>query len=266
MMKIVIHARQTRGLFAVHLGIALFASGCRTSTPAGIDHAMATCIPANASVLAGLNLTELRASTSYPKLPAGMRALIEPFRRADYALFASDGVSLAAISRGPFREAMAGGTLLAPGLAMSGSPQLVRAGAAQYSAGTVAARDLLAHAEPLAATVPVWIALRGRATLARTGNAANVHRLLRATDYATLALDIRGPMVLEITGICRTPAAGLDFEQSLRAMLSLAAAANARQPELTTLLRAIQIRREGGTVRVTLSTNPEALDQLLRAF
>jgi hypothetical protein len=50
----------------------------------------------------------------------------------------------------------------------------------------------------------------------------------------------------------------------LRAILSLTAAASARQPELVALIRSIQIRREDRTVRASLSGGPDAADRLLR--
>jgi hypothetical protein len=227
---------------------------------------MAHCIPGAAAILAGLNLDQLRAASLYPKLPPALRALIEPLRPAGYTLFASDGTNLLAISRGLFREAPSGATLLAPDLAIAGSAELVRAATAQYRAGTIAAPDLLTRAQPLAAAHPIWIVVRGSVTLPLTGNLANLNRLLHATEFTTIAADLGDPIALQIAGVCRTPDAGRQLEQSLRAILSLAAAANARQSGLAAILQSIQISRDESTVHVTLSTAADALDQLLRAL
>ena len=95
---------------------------------------------------------------------------------------------------------------------------------------------------------------------------ANLNRLLHATEYTTIALDLRDPIAIRIEGVCRTPDAGRQLEQSLRAILSLTAAASARQPALAAMLHAIQIHRDESTVHVTLSTGTDALSQLQRAF
>jgi hypothetical protein len=58
--------------------------------------------------------------------------------------------------------------------------------------------------------------------------------------------------------------AGREFEENLRAILSLTAAANARQPDLVALIRSIQIRREDGTVRVSFSGGADAAASLFR--
>ncbi len=195
-----------------------------------------------------------------------MLALVEPLRPAGYTIFASDGTNLLAISRGPFRQAPPGATLLAADLAIAGSSDFVSAATTQHRTGTIAAADLLARAQPLAAAHAIWIVVRGSVTLPLTGNLANLNRLLHSTEYTTVAADLREPIAIEIAGICRTPDAGRELEQSLRAMLSLAAAAAARQPALAAMLHGIQIQRDERTVHVTLSTGTDALDQLRQAF
>jgi hypothetical protein len=231
---------------------------------------MASCVPGAAAILAGLNLDQLRAARLYPKLPPALPALIEPLRPAGYTLFASDGAGLLAISRGLFREPPPGATLLAPDLAIAGTPELLRAAIAQHRAqhrsGTIAAPDLVTRAQPLAAAHPIWMVVRGSVTLPLTGNLANVNRLLHATEYTTIAADLGDPIALQIAGVCPTPDAGRQLEESLRAILSLTAAASARQPALAAMLHEIQIHRDERTVHVTLSTGTDALDQLLRAF
>jgi hypothetical protein len=251
---------------AAFLALAAIATSCRSVPPDAIHPDMASCIPGAAAILAGLNLDQLRAGPLYPKLPPALLALVEPLRPAGYTLFASDGTNLLAISRGLFREAPSGATLLAPDLAIAGTPELLRAALAQHRAGTIAAPDLLTHAQPLAAAHPIWIVVRGSVTLPLTGNLANLNRLLHSTEYTTIAADLRDSIALQIEGVCRTPDAGRQLEQSLRAILSLTAAASARQPQLAAMLRAIQIRRDESTVHVTLATGTDALDRLLKAF
>jgi hypothetical protein len=246
--------------------IALAAAiSCRSiNAPAGVDRDMAASIPADTLILAGVNLDEIRASPLYAKLPPAVRALAEPLRDARYLILASNGKDIVAIARGPFREAPAGATLVAPGLAVTGSPGSVRAAIAQHKTGRNGAPDLLARAASLADGRQIWMVARGGVPLPVAGNAGNLNRLLRNTEYAGIAVRLGSGIEIEATAIVRTAEAAREFEENLRAILSLTAAASARQPDLVALIRSIQIRREDRTVRVSLSGGPDAADRLLR--
>jgi hypothetical protein len=251
--------------FAALVALAAAGISCRSiDAPAGVGRDMASSIPADTLVVAGLNLDELRASPLYPKLPPGARALAEPLRDAGYLLLASNGKDIVAIARGRFREAPPGATLVVPGLAAAGSPDSVRAAIAQHKTGRSGAPDLLARAASLADGKQIWMVARGGVPLPVAGNAANLNRLLRDTEYATIAARIGSGIEIEATAVGRTTEAGREFEENLRAILSLTAAANARQPDLVALIRSVQIRREDRTVRATLAGGPDAADQLLR--
>lgn len=245
--------------------LALCTIACRDSTPA-LDPAMVSYIPASGVVIAGLNLDAIRAAQVYPKLPATALAFMEPLRQAGYAIFVFDGRNLLAISRGQFREPPAGAKLVAPNLALAGTPDLVEGAISEHSAGTSRGQELIEPAKVMAASKPIWIVIRGGVALPLGGNSANLNRLLRATAYTTIAIGLRDSVDLELTALCLTPADSRDFEQSLRAILTLTAAANTRRPSMAALLRTIQIHREERTVDVSLTAGPDDVDQLLRAF
>lgn len=247
--------------------VALVAAGlsCRsTHAPAGVDRDMASSIPADTLLLAGLNLDDLRASPLYPRLPPAVRALAEPLRDAGYLLLASNGKDLLSMAHGRFREAPPGATLVAPGLAVAGSPGSLRAAIAQHQTGRSGAPDLLALAASLVDGKQIWIVARGGVPLPVAGNAANLNRLLRNTEYAALAARIGSAIEIEATAVGRSAQAGREVEENLRAILSLTAAANARQPDLVALIRSIRISREDRTVRAALSGGRDAADALLR--
>ena len=249
---------------AALVALAAAAISCRSiNAPAGVGRDMASSIPADTLILAGLNLDELRASPLYPKLPPAARALAEPLRDAGYLLLASNGKDLLSIAHGRFREAPPGATFAAPGLAVSGSPGSVRAAIAQHKTGRSGAPDLLARAASLADGRQIWMVARGGIPLPIAGNAANLNRLLRNTEYAAIAARIDSGIEIEVTAVGRTAEAGREFEENLRAILSLTAAANARQPDLVALIHSIQIRREDLTVRAVLSGGPDAVARLL---
>ena len=250
---------------AALVALAAAAVSCGSvNAPAGVGRDMAAYIPADTLLLAGLNLDEVRASPLYPKLPPAARALAEPLRDAGYLLLASNGKDIAAIARGRFREAPPGATLAAHGLAVSGSPDSIRAAIAQHKTGRIGAPDLLARAASVADGKQMWMVARGGTPLPVAGNAANLNRLLRDTEYAAIALRIGSGIEIEATAMGRTAEAGREFEENLRAILSLTAAANAHQPDLVALIRSIQIRRDDATVRVSFSGGPDSVANLFR--
>ena len=250
---------------AALVALAAAAIACRSvNTPAGVGRDMASSIPADTLLVAGLDLDDLRASPLHPKLPPAARALAEPLRDAGYLLLAFNGKDLLSIARGTFHEAPPGTTLVAPGLAAAGSPDSVRAAIAQHKTGRDGAPGLFAHAASVADGKQIWMVARGGVPLPVAGNAANLNRLLHNTEYATIAARIGSRIEIEASAVGRTAEAGREFEESLRAILSLTAAANARQPDLVALIHSVRIRREDRTVQVALSAGPDAAASLLR--
>jgi hypothetical protein len=243
-----------RPRLAAPIGLAILAA-CRTpAPPAAIDPALSARVPTATVALAGVDLDRLRASPLYAKLPPAAQAFLEPFRNSHHVLIASTGVELLTIARG----VVPGATQLAPDLALSGAGNLIAA-----AIGAHPPAGILATVESVAAGSPIWIAVRGGIALPLEGNLANVNNLLRGTDYVTLAGQPGDPTELELMARCPTPDAALRFEQSFRAMASLAAATNARQPAIAGVLQSIRIRREERVVHVSLSAPVDALAKLL---
>jgi hypothetical protein len=243
-----------RPRLAAPIALAILAA-CRTpAPPATIDPALSARVPAATVVLAGVDLDRLRASPLYAKLPPAPLAFLEPFGHARHVLIASTGVELLTIARG----VVPGATQLAPDLALSGAPNLIAAAIAAHPPA-----GILAPAESVAAARPIWIAVRGGVALPLEGNLANVNNLLRGTEYVTIAGQPGDPTELELVARCPTPDAALRFEQSFRAMVSLAVATNARQPATAGVLHSIRIRREERVVHVSLSAPLDAVAKLL---
>jgi hypothetical protein len=264
-------ARNTAGhgptprLTAVALVCALL--GCRTSTVAhAVDPEAASCIPADTVVLAGVSLDRLRAAPLYAKLPATVTAIAGAFTGASSVLLAFNGKDLLAIARGQFAQAPAGATLAAPNLALFGTPQLVAAAMAQRRLRTAGAPALLAHAESIASGPQIWIVIQGGVAFPLSGNAANLNQLLHHAESATVTASFDQGLALEVTAIGRTADAARNIEETVRADITLAAAAEARQPDLAKLLRSIRIDREDRSVRITLSADQDAAAKLLAAL
>jgi hypothetical protein len=215
---------------------------------------MSSRVPPAAIALAGVQLDRFRASELYAKLPAAATKFLEPFRDAHSLFIVSTGDELLTIARG----SMPGATQVAHDVALAGSPALVAAATAPHAPAAI-----LGAAGTVARDHPVWIAVRGGKLLPLQGNLANVNNLVPITEYVTLAARFRDTVDLELTARCPSPGAALQFEQRLRALLSLTAAANARQPAVADMLHSVQLRRDLETVRATLSAAPDALARLL---
>jgi hypothetical protein len=243
-----------RPRLAAPAALAMLAA-CRTpAPPAAIDPALSARVPTAAIALAGVDLDRVQTSPLYAKLPPAALAFLQPFDHAHQVLIASTGVELLTIARG----VVPGATQIAPDLALSGAPNLIAASTAAHPPA-----GILAPAESVAPNSPIWLAVRGGVALPLEGNLANVNNLLRDTAYVTLAVQPVDPTELDLVARCPTPAAALRFEQSFRAIVSLAAAANARQPAIAGALQSIRIRREARVVRASLSAPINALAGLL---
>ncbi len=235
--------------------LAILAACRNAAPPAAIDPALSARVPTATAVLAGVDLDRVRASPLFAKLPPGALAFLGPFDHAHYVLIAYTGSSLLTIARG----VVPGATQLAPDLALWGAPSLISAATAAHPPAAI-----LGPAESVAASQsPIWIAVRGGIVLPLEGNLANVNNLLRVAEYATLAAQPGDPAEFELAARCPTPDAALRFEQSLRAVVSLVAAANARPPATAGVLQSIRIGREDRMVHASLSAPLDALAGLL---
>ena len=182
-----------RSRFAV-AALAAMAISCR-STESRDD--VALCVPSDTVVLAGLNLSEIRSSPLYGKL-AGFTQAVESFREATHLLLAFNGKDLLMIAQGPFRAAPAGWTLVEPSLAVSGSDAAVRVAVEQHKHGAGALSRPLSDARSIAGGKPIWIAAPGGVALPLTGNARNLNRLLRDSEFAAITLALSTPIRIEI--------------------------------------------------------------------
>jgi hypothetical protein len=193
----------------------------------------ATYIPADATVLAGAELSAIR------------KWVPDSLREASDAMVAYNGKDVLFILRGNFTQAPMGGTLINPHLALAGSPEAIRA--AQQSTG---ASSLLG----LAPKRPVWLVARGGGSLPLTGNAANLNKLVRLTDYVTAGVNVGSRYDIEIEARCPSADAARQVEETVRAAFTLALPADVVNG----------VERSDSTVRVTASASPELIGKLLR--
>jgi hypothetical protein len=223
---------------------------------------MASCVPPDTVLLAGLNVAEIRSSPLRDKLPL-VEPFLDPYRETTQLLLAFDGQDLLTIARGPFRTAPPSGTLVERSLAVSGPTAAVRAAIARRQRGSGAPARLVAFARSVAPGRPIWIVARGGVTLPLTGNAANLNRLLRDSEFAAVTAALGPRIRVEAIAIGRTPEAARDVEETLRAILVMMTMAEKRGSGAAALLGAIEIGRQDRTVHAGVSATPEALGNLL---
>jgi hypothetical protein len=243
------------------LAVAAFGLSCRSGPPPAIDPGLAAHLPATATILAGVNLERVRESPLYRQLPPAAVALMGSLSSARTLLAAADGARYLVLARGEFREAPAGGTLLAQGLAGIGSPDWL-----DEARHGKSKNGLLARAEPLARSADIWMAAAGSANLPVSGNGENLNRLLHATEYATLSVRLTDSVALEVIGMCSGSGPAAHLEETIRAFAGIGAGAAARDPALSSLLRRIRITREGTAVHVSLTVEAAELQTVLKLF
>jgi hypothetical protein len=243
-----------RSRLAVAPALAVLCACGTVGPPPVIDAALSARVPPATVALAGINLDQLRASPLYTKSSAAMRQFLTPLADAHEVLIASTGTQLLAIARG----AVPGAMVTTPGIALYGDPKLIAAGAAQHPPA-----GILRLADSVAAGHTIWIALRGGIALPLEGNLANANKLLHDTEFVTLTAQPADPADFQLTAQCPSSDAALRFEQSLRAIVSLAIATGTRQPATIAALQSIRIQRDERVVHVSLSAPLDTLLQLL---
>lgn len=253
--------------------LLFYATGC-TGPPAprsALDPSLAACIPPDSALIAGIDAATVRTSPLYSSLPAGVRALAVQFDGITSALAAYNGKDLLVAARGRFPSPAPGAAMLAPDLALFGSPLQIAAATAQYHLGRAEAHAfqtpaLLAQAESVAAGAPVWVAALGNAPLPLTGNAANLTQILRQASFVTFTARTAAGLALELRVSAPDSSAARTIEETLRADLTLAAAGEAKQADVAAALRAAQVTRTGSEVRVTLAVDDTVAARLLALF
>jgi hypothetical protein len=210
----------------------------------------------------GVDLDALRHSPLYRALPAPAAAILEPFRDATYVLAGYDGKAILIAARGKFRDTPSGASLLTPEIALIGAPEAVAAARAQHATGETGAGWLLARA-PAPAEHALWAVAVGGTALPFAGNGANINHLLQLADYATVSLSLGAGLRFEIGGAGRDAASAKRLEESLRALLSLAASIPGTPPALSASLKAAGVRRKNLAFQVSFELPPDQAGALL---
>jgi len=246
--------RATLGRVRFALASLLLLAGCRSSAPPA--RPLTAWIPSDTVVLAGVHLDQVRQN-----LPESLRAFLEPLQGAKDLLVAYNGRDVLIVAEGNFPSAPQGGVLVSPTIALAGAASSIDAAKRQGATGRTGVPELVARADSVAKHA-VWVVANGQAPLPFRDNLANVTRLLRLTDYAAGWAELRSDVNGEITAVCAREDAAAKVEETLRAMVTLGAAAT-RDTSVAAAWRATMITREKATVHVVFSAPVNTLQQLL---
>lgn len=227
--------------------IVLLACGCRPASPPKLTDA----VPPSATAIAGIDLAMLRTSPLSGKLPS----VVSGMSAASKVLLVWNGRDMMILAEG----APEGYTPIASGISASGSSEMIATARSQLGRSGTGAPGLVEHA----GNGTVWAVIHGDGRLPLTGNLANFFNLLRDADYTSLTADLRDPPALTITADCPTAEQARHFEGSLRAMVTMAAVASARQPEIAAQIRSFRVTRDDRTVHASGPISPEILSRLL---
>jgi hypothetical protein len=264
---------------AVALLLCLALAGCRGR----VESAWTAFVPPDAMALAGIRLSQLRATPVYRKL-AGQHRLprfdefrsdtgIDPERDIRELVLAYDGRNALWIARGAFQ--MKPGprqnstiVIIDYDTALAGPAPVVRAAIARYKSGGGAPRSLLARVEALPGDPQIWAVTSGWTglrpeTLRQMGNAANLDRVLRSTEGTTLTADLRTGLHAAVTAECRTEPDAGNLAAELRGLLGLARGVPRNRPDLRRAFDGVQVTQQGRTVKVIVDIPQDLVERLL---
>ncbi len=282
---------------ALAVAAALIAlAGCRTAPRSvRIDPALATLVPADAVLLAGIRVDKLRGAAAWGKFANRPMPFLDDAARETgldlrqdvwEVLLVSDGAHAVAFARGKFGE-----TGLEPrvsaqaermsykGVTVAGSP---RESIAFLTASTVVAgpresvqwaidqrdratgpsRTLAALVRQIAPENQVWAVAVGGTSPELRGNAGNVAKALSISEsaWAAVQVDRDARLAAELTG--RSEQDAKQLQDALGALAALARIST-RDAELARALESLQIQRRDRTVTVNAMLTAAQLEKLL---
>src|SRR5690242_6925191 len=204
-----------------------------------IDPTLAAFVPADATMLAGVRMDEIRVTPLYQRMLAEKRlgqlddfareTGFDPRKDVRELLVASNGTDALVAARGTFKirevegaaktsykgytlytRGQGGVALIDSSTALAGNLRAVQAALDRYKAGQRSGpAELLARAREIPSQNQIWSVSNGFGSLLNgripdSGNAANAGRILKALENATSAADLRSGLNGYINGLCRT--------------------------------------------------------------
>ncbi len=280
-----------RALALLPLVILLAGCGPKTAPSVRIDPALATLVPGDTVLMAGIRLDALRATPAYRKLaPEALGPVLGGLDLKDVweVLAVSNGRDFAALARGRYsttglepegarpgepRTSYKGYTLIGtesamlayvnPTTAVVGRGSGVRSVLDQRGRSSGPPAALASEIAAIAPDNQVWAVGLGEASRAapRSGNLSNLGTALNLVERFHAAADLRSGARLKATALCHNAQDTESLAAALRAFLAFAGISN---PEFRTAAAALKITATNATVEIDGLIPESALEQLLR--
>lgn len=288
-------------VLVVMVGLGLAGCGSRLTRRGPLDPSLSAFVSSDTVILVGVRMDQVRATSLYRALAARQRvppfgnfpaeAGFDPATDVNELLLASDGARALAVAHGDFKGKKPSNLASAPykgytlfskderdaiafideRTVLGGPLASVRAAIDQWKAGGRGAPpDLVARAQALPADTQIWAVVAGwkgadAATLRGMGNAANLDRVLRSVEGASLTVDLRTGIHAAGTGDCRTEADAQSLSESLRGLAGIARIGVPRnRPELLRVFDGIRVKQEGSAVKLNVDVPQDVAAQLLK--
>ena len=284
------------------LATSLMIAGCSSAQTGGrVDPVLAALVPADAFLLSGVRMSELRTTPLYAKmLSQDLSSTLDDFARntnfdirkdVNDILLASTPTASGKVllARGNFKiqapagfrksvykgvaiysQGEAAYAILDPTTAVAAPQPEVRKIIDQKQSGQRGATVLLDHARNLAGAGQIWLVSNGWGTLPadlsrQDGNIANLSRFMQSIERATAIADLRSGLVGNITGECKSEQDAKSLGDAARGMVGLGRLnVPENRPELLRLFDGIKVEQKQRTIQVNINISADLIDRMLQ--
>jgi hypothetical protein len=270
---------------------AVFLSGCARNpvTEAKVDPELATLVPADTVLLAGVHVEALEKTLLYQKYLADLRFQpvddfakqtgVDPRKDLSELLFVSNGKQGVLLGRGKFAGGESRRGVAYKGFQLIGNEQtaVVFINSSTAAAGEPSAlRSLIdqrssSHGPPpaMAASMKeippesqIWAAYTGSPV--NLGFGGNVTKVLGSLEHAVLFFDLRAGLNGVASGLCSNEQGAQDVEGGLKLLIGMGRlSAPSDQPDMLRVYDGIRVTREARRVRLSIDEPPDLVKKVV---
>ena len=284
------------------LATSLVILACSSAQTGGrVDPVLAALVPADAFLLSGIRMSEVRTTPLYAKmLSQDLSSTLDDFARntnfdirkdVNDILIASTPTASGKVllARGNFKiqapagfkksvykgvaiysQGEAAYAILDPTTAVAATQPEVRKIIDQKQSGQRGASALLDRARNLPGAGQIWLVSNGWGTLPtdlsrQDGNIANLSRFMQSIERATAIADLRSGLVGNITGECKSEQDAKSLGDAARGMVGLGRLnVPENRPEMLRLFDGIKVEQKQRTIQVNVNISADLIDRMIQ--